>query len=213
MAHSYRFFPSRRKVFQILKEDGLGAVQRVIVEEGSPSGWQTRTGYSMRHELIPGGVLLINGIHTLDTLLWWFGELAVIDYRDDAIGGLESNVRLELGSADGIAITFRLSRTCHLRNRLRVIGERAQVELSLYSSELWYTPHHSKSQSLPLPRVDIQEVWTTQFADFADSITTGRPPLARGEDALRVARVIDACYQAKRARPLPARAPIPGVVW
>ena len=73
VAHTYRFMPNRIHAHSLLQEKFLGRLFAVDVEQGDPADWPTRTGYSVRHELIPGGVLLNEGIHSLDTLFWWFG--------------------------------------------------------------------------------------------------------------------------------------------
>jgi len=59
----------------------------------------------------------------------------------------------------------------------------------------------------------VVRVVAAQLRDFAESIAARRPPAATGADGLRVVQFIEQCYAAKRARPLPARAPIPGVTW
>jgi len=132
VAHTARFFPNRVRAESLLKQKALGKVYTVAVEQGDPYDWPTRTGYPLRREMVRGGVLLNEGLHSLDTLLWWFGFPVDFEYEDDALGGIESNVRLNLRFADGISGKLRLSRTCKLDNRITVHGEAGHLSLPLY---------------------------------------------------------------------------------
>jgi predicted dehydrogenase len=80
-------------------------------------------GYFSKREA-QGGVLMDTGVHALDLLQWWLGKIAVLEYADDAMGGIEANClircRLECGSTGEV----RLSRDCALANRYTVRGSR-----------------------------------------------------------------------------------------
>ena len=129
VAHTARFFPNRVHVHSLLKQKFLDRLSTVEVEQGDPYDWPTRTGYTVRHEMVPGGVLLNEGLHSLDTLLWWFGSPLAFEYEDDALGGIESNVRLRMRFAEGVSGKIRLSRTCKLENRITLDGEAGSLSL------------------------------------------------------------------------------------
>ncbi len=215
VAHTYRFFPNRQRVQALLRQGALGRVRQVEVEEGTPTEWPTRTGYTFRRELVSGGVLLNLGIHSLDALFWWFGHPVEALYQDDAVGGLESNARIRLRFAEDVVATVRLSRTCRLANRIRVEGEAGALTLPVYDqlqlTEEWGSK--AVTRKVAAGKSGVVRVVAAQLRDFAESIAARRPPAATGADGLRVVQFIEQCYAAKRARPLPARAPIPGVTW
>jgi predicted dehydrogenase len=97
---------------------------------------------------------------------------------------------------------------------LRVTGERGWLEIGLYNNHLAGSLADSfDERTLELPPAQMPDVWRALHRDFADSIRSGRPPAVGPADALRAARLIDACYAAKRARPMPQRAPLPGWTW
>src|SRR5688572_12648629 len=96
VAHTCRFFPNRLHVRSLLERKDLGKVVHVEVEQGDPYDWPTRSGYTVRQELVSGGAMLNEGLHTLDTLIWWFGAPLTFDYEDDALGGIESNARVNM---------------------------------------------------------------------------------------------------------------------
>ena len=215
MAHTYRFFPNRTHVHSLLQQKTLGRVYAVDVEQGNPSNWPTHTGYTFRCEMVTGGVLLNEGIHSLDALFWWFGDPSEFGYEDDAIGGLESNVRIKMSFTDDIAGTFRLSRTCKLENRIVIKGEMGGVSVSMYDQAqvLLYRDGQAVAQTLASDSWGFVGAVAEQLRDFAVSIETKRPPRVRGADGLRIVEFIEQCYALKRIRPLPECAPIPGVTW
>ena len=215
VAHTYRFLPNRMHVDSLLQENALGTVYTVEVEQGNPADWPAYTGYTFRREMVMGGVLLNEGIHSLDTLFWWFGYPLDFEYEDDAIGGLESNVRIKMSFNDGITGTFRLSRTCNLRNQIVINGEFGHISLPIYNQAQILLSRNGKtvSQELVSRSWDFMGMVAEQLHDFVESIETKRRPRVTGADGLRVVEFIEACYTAKRSRPLPKRAPIPGVTW
>lgn len=215
LAHIFRFFPARRAVWEWLVSGRLGAVRQVTVEQGGVYSWKTVTGYNMRRELSAGGVLMDAGIHPLDTLLWWFGPPRLLHYEDDAAGGLESNCRLHLQATDGFPIHFRLSRTAWLDNHFRIEGEEATLVLSVFSS--WQYEIH-RGGRIELHTTDPQPVPSAecnrrQMLDFVESIRGEHPPAVSGEEGTAGIGLIEQCYALKRARPLPAAAPLPGLTW
>jgi len=215
VAHIFRHWPSRSAVRDVIRTGEFGAVQSVDVAQGNPYSWETATGYNMRRELVPGGVLFDAGIHPLDTLLWWLGDPASFDYEDDALGGLESNARLRLGFAGGVKAVLRLSRTCRLANEFRVGCEHGTLVLSAYNPwqyEVRRAGAVEVRSCLPAA-VDHCYCEQAQVRDFAQSIRAGRAPRVTGEEAARAIHLIEDCYQARRVRPLPDMAPIPGLTW
>lgn len=215
VAHTARFFPNRIHVRSLLKEKFLGKLATVDVEQGDPYSWPTRTGYTVRPDLVPGGVLLNEGVHSLDTLLWWFGSPLDFEYEDDSLGGIESNARMKIRFAGNISCRLRLSRTCKLENRIRLEGEAGSLVLPLYDqAEIVITRGgRTVSEKVAQSNWDFVEVVSEQLQDFAHSIDTERPPRATGEDGLAVVEFIEKCYAAKRQRPLPKVTPIPGLTW
>ncbi|MEO7318932.1 MAG: Gfo/Idh/MocA family oxidoreductase, partial [Chthoniobacteraceae bacterium] len=91
-----RFFPAARAIKDFVERQSLGRVVSFEVEEGGAFRWEAASDSFFRREITPGGVLYDTGVHTLDLLLWWFGEPEGFDYHDDAAGGLEANCQLRL---------------------------------------------------------------------------------------------------------------------
>ena len=143
-----RFLFVNRWVKMLIDHGALGNVESVDVREGecfhlrrasgnpraaagtgqfSPAFWNRKTS--------GGGVLLDIGSHTLDTLTWWLGRGKVAGYRDDSLGGVESDALLEL-EFQGAVGTVELSRTRTLRNTAILTGSLGRVEVALHRNEI-----------------------------------------------------------------------------
>ena len=68
------------------------------------------------------------GVHVLDTLLWWTGDVARIRYADDNMGGVEADCEMQLDMVSGAAGYVELSRTRDLSNRCYLKGEKGPQE-------------------------------------------------------------------------------------
>ena len=215
VAHVYRFRPSRMAIKELIDGGSLGQVHSVAVSQGKPYTWEAASGYTVRREMVPGGVLINAGIHPLDTLLWWFGEPADFDYEDDALGGLESNVRMALRFNSGIVARLRQSRTCNLPHEIRVEADNGTVVLPTYSTSEYELLRDGcrEARRCAGESYGAAQCEQAQLRDFAESITMGRSPRVGGEEGKRVIELIERCYKAKRARPLPNRVPQPGATW
>lgn len=215
IGHNFRFFPVRRQLRQLLHQHGLGEIESIVATEGKPYTWPTLTGYTVRRELVPGGVILNAGIHTLDLILWWLGDPVEVTYEDDAVGGLESNARVGLRFRGGRSASFRQSRTCALPYQIRVIAQRGEILMSTNATRDYTLKTSGSSTRLRVlsDAADETDYARAQLSDFARSIEDAGLPLVPGPEGARVIRLIDQLYAIKRARPLPERAPIPGLTW
>lgn len=215
VGHMCRFLPVREDMRALCRRHGLGQVRRVLATEGKPYDWPSATGYTVRRELVPGGVMINAGIHTLDTLLWWLGDPESIRYLDDAIGGLESNVRLGMTFPGGVEASFRQSRTCLLPYSIRVEADHGSLVMSTTDVDKFAVEKAgrlTRHRCGPTP-VTQEDCWVRQLADFTTSIRTGTPPRVDGVEGTRVIRLVEACYGLKRARTRPEAAPLPGLTW
>ncbi len=132
VGYVYRFSPSTRVVKSALELGLLGDLLGCDLEWGDPGGWKTHSGYEIFSEQTGGGALIVNGIHFLDQMLYWFGPAKEIDYRDDSLGGPEANVEARLAfewKDRRFQSNIRLSKTLRLRNRLLIQGSKATLKM------------------------------------------------------------------------------------
>jgi predicted dehydrogenase/nucleoside-diphosphate-sugar epimerase len=213
-----RLLPSLRMLKAALAAELLGRPLSFDLEGGAVYGWEAATLGNMLKSQAGGGILMDMGPHYFDQLLYVFeGDAEVIEYRDNALGGIESDceVRLQLQHV-GEPVTGRveLSRTRNLPNELRVICERG--ELVIASSEryrLQVRPHDlnlrdPRSRAPSAARMELAwadepetswlETFRAEIDDWVDAIRAEREPELSGRSALPVMRLIDDCYRERQ---------------
>ena len=222
VCHQFRFWPAYRRVRDALRHGEFGPVQAVEAAFGNVYSWQAATGYTVRRDLVSGGVLVNSGTHWLDTLLTWFGDPLSWEYADDALGGLESNVRMTLRFADPtpahpgeFVCRYRQTRTCRLSNEFRV--RTAKAVLTLTNNQPFSLGIASggttRTETVSPSPIGYLQPASDLYRDFATAIRTGQQPEVNGFEGTRVLRLIEDCYAAKRNRPLPRETPVPGATW
>jgi predicted dehydrogenase len=70
----------------------------------------------------------------LDMLTFWFGDIRIKRFADDARGGVETNAHIEVETQSGISGTVELSWTRSLRNTARIVGTRGTLDVEWYTS-------------------------------------------------------------------------------
>jgi len=202
-----RFFRATQTIRDLVRHRTLGPILSFDVEEGGPFRWEAASESFFRREATPGGVLYDTGVHTLDLLLWWFGEPADFDYRDDAAGGLEANARVSLRYAAGFSGEVRLSRDWHTRNRYHFQFAHGSVTWEVahagrLSVTLDRAPFTLQGELVPNGGVGLGEgspqAFIRQLLDVVDAVHTGTPVQIGGFEGLRSLRLIEACYRARQ---------------
>ncbi len=216
VCHTFRFFPNRIHIRKMINAEYFGNKIYIDIQQGDPSGWQTVSGYTFRKEFVPGGVLLNEGIHSLDFLLWCFGKPTLVEYLDDSIGGIESNASMILNFNNNVKANFRISRTCTLTNKIMIKGSSKCAELDIYDMEK-ITLFQNGEKEIKDMSTEQPFNWNTiaiyQLQDFLDSIRNNKKPSCDAIQAAEVIDLIECCYNIKKSLPLPEKAPIQGLRW
>jgi predicted dehydrogenase/nucleoside-diphosphate-sugar epimerase len=209
-----RLFPAVRLLRAALDGRALGRVIGFDAEEGDEYTWGLATLSNLRKDQGGGGVLIDIGSHVLDLLLYLFpDDFEVLEYRDNALGGIETDclLRLRLGR-DGEAAEGRveLSRTRRLRSTLRILCERGTLELR--TGERYKvavvpegielcdpdrgTPRAFNVQGswADEPEATGYEAYRAEIDDWLDAIRTGAPARLDAASAVRTAELIERCY-------------------
>ena len=221
VGHKRRFLFVNRWVKALVESGALGAIERFDVREGtsyhrqaggpfraariaerigpqSPAFWSLKTS--------GGGVLLETGAHTLDTLLWQIGSARLRSYRDDALGGVESDALLELELPGGARGTVELSRVRTLRNTAILTGSRGQIEVSLHRNAI-LRAHPGDligfkldgRNGAAMPSEDlVADMFERELADWLRAIRAGGEPFVSGASATPVVRLAEHCYRNRR---------------
>ncbi len=176
MCHTYRFFPNRQEIREKIRSGFFGGRFDITIEEGEPASWESVSGYNFRKELVPGGVFLDAGIHSLDFILWCLGKPRVFSYEDDSLGGLESNLRLKMEFEHGKSAFFRLSRTCNLANTIRIFSDDNKLEAGIFEM-LDYQLNGQLKEVTTTQKTDWSSIAVIQLKDFIHAVETGGEPM------------------------------------
>lgn len=195
-----RGFPAIRFVHDALVTNLIGPVTSVDWQEGHNAGWETASDYILRPEQAGGGILTDLGPQIIDTLTWWFGQPKLIEYADDAQGGLEANCLATLELPGGIPARVELSRGRRLPNRVRIQGRNARLILSVGPggpvSLEFDSPGPNKLSGFPgtASQATEHDALRLLFSDFARSIAESRKPWVTGEAGRDTVALIQNCY-------------------
>jgi predicted dehydrogenase len=209
VGHDFRHFPVARYAKELFASGALGPVRRVDLRQSAGGRWP----YASTAVLSPeagGGVLLDFGVHLLDLLLWWLGDMRAISSRDDAVGGIETECEVELELAGGAPVQVTLSRSRTLSDTVTVACERGTAEIGVFEPAIIrITP---TGGTLPLlgtvsdpefERAPLATVFGRQIADFATAVRSGRPPAVSAAEGRRVVALAESCYAVRQPLRLP----------
>ena len=218
-----RFFQATEAIRGLIQMQTFGALKSFHLQEGGPFGWQAASESFFRRTTTPGGVLFDTGVHTLDLVLWWLGEPEELVYEDDAMGGLESNCRLQLTYPGGCQGEVRLSRDWKTGNRYTFIFERGFVRWTVNDAnhlEVFVDglPVSVRGELVPILRNDgrIVEPGPARtnpqcFIEQVRNVAATKRGLESlripADEGLRSLRLIERCYQNRSLMEMPWMAP------
>jgi predicted dehydrogenase len=213
VGHEFRFFDSSLLVRNLLRDGLLGELRRFEMRQGVIPRWPFATDFLLKKETAGGGVLADFGAHVLDLLLWWLGEWAEVEYRDDAMGGIESDCELRLRMRSGLSGYVEISRTRNLRNTCVFEGARATLEAGVWDPDpeirLLIADREvclAGRARRPEPGsagLDFTQAFVRQLDDFAAAIRERREPFVPGREGRRSQELIAACYARRQPLVLP----------
>jgi predicted dehydrogenase len=211
VAHTFRFAENRKYARSLLKE--IISKEEIIIKivQASPAGWKPETGYSYKKELVPGGVVLIEGLHTLDFLTWVFGKPTIQKYIDDSLGGIESNAFMNLSFSGNIPASVRMSRTSNLGNYIHVKSESYEIKLDLRNfNEIMI---NGKKIKLNTSKDTFGKICYDQLDNFSKAIRGIEPIACSTDEACELTSLIENLYAIKKAKKNPAKTPITGFMY
>jgi predicted dehydrogenase len=198
-------------VRNLLRGGILGELRRFAMRQGVIPRWPFATDFFLKKETAGGGVLADYGAHVLDLVLWWLGDWAEVEYRDDAMGGVESDCEMSLTMRSGVAGTVEISRTRNLENTCFFEGSRAALEVGVWDPDpeiRLLLPDREVHLSGRARReggggLDFTRAFVRQLDDFASAVRGRREPFVPGREGRRSLELIEACYARRQPLVLP----------
>jgi predicted dehydrogenase len=200
VGHDFRHFPVAHFTRELLAGGVLGEVQGADLQQGVGGRWPHASTYVFSREEAGGGVLMDFGVHMLDMLGWWLGDLSVRSYRDDTVAGVETECELVLETGAGAPVTMGLTRLRPMRDTTIVRCEGATVEIGIFEpAVIRLTLPNGETLSggvsdLAFESAPMRTVFVRQLADFARAVRSGTEPLVPVADGRRTVAVVERCY-------------------
>jgi predicted dehydrogenase len=211
-----RFSHPARFTKRAIETGLLGSISSYELESGVVFAWPVASDHVIRPEMTGGGVLMDSGVHSVDQVLWWFGDVIDLEYLDDSHGGVEADCLLRVTHEGGVRGVLEFSRTRALRQRAVIRGSDAGLDVGLWDNEVglrlpngprldgWATAEGVRAA----PVQTVQEFTAAQHDDFFAAIREGRPPFASGAEGVRSVRLVRQCYERRQALILPWDEPV-----
>jgi len=207
----HRFRPAGERLRDIIASGGLGAIVNCStgIRLWRPQSYYDEPGRGTRSR-DGGGVLLTQGIHTLDLMLSLAGPVsevtgyaitspvhrmetedmvaAAVRYANGALGVIDATTTAYPGSAERIDIVGVKGAASLAGTSLLVQWQDGRREELVPDGSAGGTG----ADPMAFPHDYHRSVWT----DFLDAVETGRQPRATGAEALNVHQLIDALLTA-----------------
>lgn len=199
-----RYLRIARWTKALIDSGTLGEIKSFDVSEGFVFNWDTSTDAILRPALSGGGVLMDTGAHTLDLVTWWLGDVASLDYSDDAAGGVEADCVLECRMASGAIGRVELSRTRELRDTIRIKGSKGSVEVHLAKNQIIEGTENALAftfDGITGSKMEPQffpELFDAELRDFKASAMGGARAGISGREGVKSVDLIERCYAARQ---------------
>jgi UDP-N-acetyl-2-amino-2-deoxyglucuronate dehydrogenase len=211
----HRFRPAGLKLRELL---ATGALGRIVAAGTSIRLWRPQSYYDQPGRGVKardgGGVLLTQGIHTLDLMLSLVGHAEeVIAYAtttsvhrmetEDLVAGAVRFSGNVFGTIDATTAAYP-----GFPERIELICEKGTAVLAGTALDVYFhdgrresvAPDASPGGTGADPMAFPNDWHRALIADFLSAITEGRAPRISGEEALKVHALIDALLQASEER-------------
>jgi len=226
----HRFRPAGMKLAEILAAGALGAIEScsASIKVWRPQSYYDQPGRGTKAR-DGGGVLLTQGIHTLDLMLSLTGDVAEVAgfATTTRVHRMETEdlVMAVARFASGAVGTIEATTAAYpgFAERIEIVGTKGTAMLAGTALDAQFhdgtkivlAPDASAGGTGADPMAFPHDYHRALIADFLDAIDQRRAPRASGREALRVHRLIDALLAAGqgggsvRLAPTPAGRPSP----
>jgi predicted dehydrogenase len=210
VGHVRRFFTASQWIREAVTTRRFGKPRGFTAIEGGAFAWPAKSAGFFDRSTNGGGVLIDNGIHALDLLIWWFGDPVGIAYRDDAMGGIETNCRVDMDFGDFTG-SLQLSWDFQTPVVYRLEFEHAWIKWQPYTAtrlELGFPgmDHALEADLVPAdPRLmapratprwpDYFEAFLPEWMNFLAAVRGQEDLVVPAAEAVKSLQVVENCYR------------------
>ncbi len=209
--------PAFRAVRDAIERGELGRLVSglITIPYLRPQSYYDSAAWRGTWALDGGGVLMNQGIHLVDLLLWFMGDVVEVCARADTLAhsiAVEDCLAATLRFANGAlgTITATTAAAPGFPHRVEVYGTRGGVQIEGESVIRWESASNERqAPQLTVPHAidagagasptGISAIGhTCLVSDMVNAVREGRPPLVSGEEGRRSLALVLAVYEAAR---------------
>lgn len=210
----YRFHPGLRELKSLLDQDAIGSVLTADMWAGSYlPNWHPKSDYRKEYSAQArlGGGVILDSIHSFDTLRWLFGEVTEVACRASKLSDLEidtEDVAAVIAVVEGGAIV-----QVHVdylqqpgSSRIEVVGSKGKAiwEAGARAVRVWSADRKGEDgagaaawQERPY-EFEVSEMYVAEVEEFLACVSERRRPVTNEVDGLATLRVAIAAKEASR---------------
>lgn len=199
------FEPHNLHAVELVRSGFVGRPTLITAEHGfyaGPGQWR------LDRALSGGGSLMDIGIYNLNAARYLAGEepveisaMEATDRSDPRFATVEDRIDWQMRFPSG-AIANCVSSYSSGHNAFRVTGTKGWVGMepaTSYAGHRMWTRREGRTSEVALP-APVKDQFVAQLDHLAESVLTGIPLRAAGEEGLRDMRLIEAIYRSARER-------------
>ena len=204
---NHRFHPAVWEAKQIVDGNGIGTVFSIRARYGHGGRPGMETEWRASKDLCGGGELLDQGVHVIDLIRWFAGDITEVSGRIETQFwkmDVEDNAYVIAKTATDITAIFQVSWT-NWKNifSFEIFGTDGYVRIEglggSYGAETLEYGKRNKAGGKPdveIHSFDQEDVsWKNEWNEFTSAIREKRDVIGSGHDGYRANVVIDALYR------------------
>ena len=207
VGYNHRFHPAVWKARQICDGGGIGKILTIRARYGHGGRPGMEKEWRASKDLCGGGELLDQGVHVIDLIRWFGGEITEVYGRVETKFcpmEVEDNASAILKTGSDVTASFHVSWT-NWKNifSFEIFGTEGYLRIEglggSYGPETLEFGKRRKEGGVPdierdeFPVEDVS--WKLEWQDFLSAIKDKRRPVGDGIDGLRANEVIEAMYR------------------
>ena len=164
-------------------------------------GRDYRLNYAVSSEL--GGGILLDAIHELDYLTWFFDDVSevsgTLEHRSRLAGDTEDLAEITLRFTSGVLAQVHLDYFQRIYHRaLKIIGDGGTILWDFSEQSVTVLAPHAATESRKGLDGDRNQMYVDEMRHFVRCLEGSEPPVVDGREALRSLRLIDAVKTSAR---------------
>lgn len=200
-----RFTAAYRMAKRLIDDELFGKPLSFEINDARIFSWPIKTPFLLNPDYPGRGVLIGNGSHFFDLVLWWFGEAADVTCIADTRNGGEADATVALKMASGVDGILRLSRIRALEDLVRIRFENAILELPPFGSNVRLLDLQGVPLMGVMPQIQdplgtnsaqMADLMALQIDDFVSATRGGQGPEVGPEMATKTIALVERCAEA-----------------